>query len=176
MSAFDIAVIFLVLALGIKGFMRGFIKETCGLIALIGGIYLASAFTPDAAFIFVDFGMSPTSSSVIGFLILFVAVWLSVTYIAALLSKGVSFSGLGGLNNLFGFIAGGFKVYVILSVIAFALLNIVFLKPKITEYTKDSVLIESMVFIGSEIMHLKPADLSTQTIVDALQKTNKVSQ
>ena len=172
MSAFDIIVIFLALALGIKGLMRGFVKETCGLIALIGGIYLASSYAPSVASIAQEFGMSPTTSSVIGFLVLFVAFWLGVTYIAALLSKGLSLSGLGSVNNLLGFVAGALKIYVILSVIAFALLNIAFLKPKIAQYTKDSFLITSMTSIGALVMNLKPSDLSTENLVNAIQKEN----
>ncbi|MEY4504160.1 MAG: hypothetical protein RL154_453 [Pseudomonadota bacterium] len=176
MSAFDIVVIFLVLALGIKGLMRGFIKETCGLLALIGGVYLASSFASDAAFIFKDFGMSPTTTSVIGFLVIFLAVWLGVTYGAALLAKGANISGLGSIDNLLGFAAGSLKVYVILSVISFALFNIAFLKPKFLEYTKDSMLISSMNATGSVVMNLKPSDLTTDKIVSAIQNEGNLSK
>ena len=42
---FDIIVIALVLILGVKGIINGLIKETFGLIGLIGGLVVASRFS-----------------------------------------------------------------------------------------------------------------------------------
>lgn len=176
MSAFDIVVLFLTVALGFKGLLRGFVKETCGLIALIGGIYIASTFAADAATFLKDFGLSITTASVVGFLVLFVAVWLLVTYIASIVAKALSITGLGAFDNALGFLAGAAKVYVILSVIVFAVLNVAFVKPKVESYTKDSMFAPSMTKIGAIVMNLKPSDLSTQTIVDAIQNESNLTK
>jgi len=53
---FDITIGAIVLILGIKGFMSGFIKEVFGLVGLVGGVYLASRLATDAsAFIDTNF-------------------------------------------------------------------------------------------------------------------------
>ena len=41
-SWFDLVVVALVLVLGIKGLLNGFIKEIFGIIGLIGGVIVAS--------------------------------------------------------------------------------------------------------------------------------------
>jgi membrane protein required for colicin V production len=46
---FDVAIGSIVIILGIKGFLNGFIREIFGLAGLVGGVYLASRFAPLAA-------------------------------------------------------------------------------------------------------------------------------
>lgn len=47
-SMFDIISLALVLILGIKGIINGFVKEVFGLLGIIGGIYFASRYAPVA--------------------------------------------------------------------------------------------------------------------------------
>ena len=46
---FDVTISAIILILGIKGFMQGFIKEVFGLAGLVGGVYFASRLSGDAA-------------------------------------------------------------------------------------------------------------------------------
>ena len=59
---FDVTIASIILILGIKGFMQGFIKEAFGLLGLVAGVYFASRLA-DTAAAFIDtgktFGTSP---------------------------------------------------------------------------------------------------------------------
>jgi len=46
---FDVTISAIVLILGIKGFMQGFIKEVFGLLGLVAGVYFASRLSDKAA-------------------------------------------------------------------------------------------------------------------------------
>ena len=46
-SWFDLVVVALVLVLGIKGLLNGFIKEIFGIIGLIGGVIVASRYADE---------------------------------------------------------------------------------------------------------------------------------
>ena len=50
---FDVSIGAIILILGIKGFMEGFIKEAFGLVGLVAGVYFASRLAPEAA-TFID--------------------------------------------------------------------------------------------------------------------------
>jgi len=46
---FDLAIGSIVLILGLKGLMSGFIKELFGLAGLVGGVYFGSRYAPQGA-------------------------------------------------------------------------------------------------------------------------------
>lgn len=166
MNTLDIVVAFLVLALGFKGFLHGFIKEICGLAAIIGGIFLASrlgVYVGDSVAAMLNV-QNPSTVKVLGFITVFAAVWLGVTFVAALLSKAVDLTGLGIVDKLLGFATAGGKIFLILSVIAYALSNVGLLRTKLQEYTSQSHAFPMMVETGGWVMKLKPEDLNSSAI------------
>ncbi|HSR73237.1 MAG TPA: CvpA family protein, partial [Sulfurovum sp.] len=103
---FDVTISAIVLILGIKGFMQGFIKEVFGLLGLIAGVYFGSRLSEKAAdFIDTNFLHLENTSlmKLIGFMAILIIVWTGATLLGAILSKLTSESGLGFLNRLFGF-------------------------------------------------------------------------
>lgn len=76
MSTLDIIVLFLVGALGLKGFLHGFVKEVAGLAAIIGGIFLASRFSGGFGDFFVHILniKNETAAHVVSFIALFAAL------------------------------------------------------------------------------------------------------
>ncbi len=172
MSTLDIIVLFLVFALGLKGFLHGFIKEIAGLVAIVGGIFLASRFSPSFTDFFVHmFNLkSATTASVVSFIALFAVIWFGITFAASLVSKAVDMSGMGIADKILGFVAAGGKIFLILSVIVFALSNISLLQNKLAEAAKDSFMFEPMRATGAFIMKLKPEDLNASSITDKVKE------
>jgi len=168
LSTLDIIVLFLVFALGLKGFLRGFIKEVAGLAAIIGGIFLASRFSSSLSDMFVSiFNMnSPTTATVVAFIFLFASIWIGITFAASMLSKLVDTSGMGIADKILGFIAAGGKIFLILSVIVFAFSNIALLQSKLETYTMDSFMYEPMKKTGGFVMKLKPDDFNSSSLVE----------
>ena len=100
---FDIIVIALVLILGVKGIINGLIKESFGLIGLIGGLVVASRFS-DVAESFISKNIykfeNPSFLQFVAFIGLWLVFWLVCLLVGKFLSKIVSVSGLVFLDRL----------------------------------------------------------------------------
>jgi len=154
---FDVTISAIVLILGIKGFMQGFIKEVFGLLGLVGGVYFASRLSDKAAtFIDTNFLHLENASllQLIGFLAILIVIWFSATILGSIFSKLTSESGLGFLNRLFGFIAGGGKYFLIFALIVTALSNVTLVKDNLEKYVNDSVLYPYLKEAGSYLINL----------------------
>ena len=162
---FDITIGAIILILGIKGFMNGFIKEVFGLVGLIGGVYFASRLAPSAA-TFIDKNFLHIENiallKLLGFLAILIIIWLSATILGSIFSKLTNASGLSFLNRLFGFIAGGGKYFLIFALIVTALSNITLVKDNLEKFVKDSVLYPYLEKAGSTIINLDPTVLGLE--------------
>lgn len=159
---FDVTISAIVLILGIKGFMQGFIKEVFGLLGLVGGVYFASRLSDKAAtYIDTNFLHLENASllKLIGFLAILIIIWFSATILGTIFSKLTSESGLGFLNRLFGFIAGGGKYFLIFALIVTALSNVTLVKDNLEKYINDSVLYPYLREVGSYLINLDTSDL-----------------
>ncbi|OQX50009.1 MAG: colicin V synthesis protein [Epsilonproteobacteria bacterium 4484_20] len=157
---FDITISAIVLILGVKGFMNGFIKEIFGLAGLVAGVYFGSRFADTAAAFINDNFLqmqNPALLKLLGFLAVLIIVWLGATLLGSILSKLSSVSGLGFLNRFLGFVAGGGKYFIIFALIVTALSNVTLVKENLGKYVKDSMLYPYLVKTGSAIIHLDPA-------------------
>lgn len=154
---FDVTIAAIILILGIKGFMQGFIKEAFGLVGLVAGVYFAARLAPEAAsFIDTNFFHLDNQSllKLIGFLAILILIWLGATILGSIFSKLTNQSGLGFLNRLFGFIAGGGKYFLIFALIVTALSNVTLVKDNLEKYVKDSVLYPYLKEAGSYLINL----------------------
>lgn len=173
---FDVTISAIILILGIKGFMQGFIKEVFGLIGLIGGVYFASRLSGDAAtFIEANFFKLENTSllNLIGFLAILIIIWLGATILGSLFSKLTSESGLGFLNRLFGFIAGGGKYFLIFALIVTALANVKLVKDNLGKYVNDSILYPYLVEAGSYLIKIDTSAIGI-TASDATQVVKEI--
>lgn len=159
---FDVTIAAIILILGIKGFMQGFMKEAFGLVGLVAGVYFASRHASDAAdFIAANFIQIDNASllKLIGFLFILIIIWLSATILGSIFSKLTNQSGLGFLNRLFGFIAGGGKYFLIFALIVTALSNVTLVKDNLEKYVKDSVLYPYLKEAGSYLIKLDTSSM-----------------
>ena len=169
---FDVTISAIILILGIKGFMQGFIKEAFGLVGLVAGVYFASRLAHDAAtFIDTHFFHLENQSllTLLGFLAILIIIWLSATILGSIFSKLTSQSGLGFLNRLLGFVAGGGKYFLIFALIVTALSNVTLVKENLEKYVQDSVLYPYLKQAGSYLIHI---DTSSITMTNHTQPKN----
>jgi membrane protein required for colicin V production len=163
---FDVTIAAIVLILGIKGFMQGFIKEVFGLVGLVAGVFFASRYASDAAaFITANFLQIENESllKLVGFLFILIIIWLSATILGSIFSKLTNQSGLGFLNRLFGFVAGGGKYFLIFALIVTALSNVTLVKDNLEKYVKDSVLYPYLKEAGAYLIKLDTSKLGIDT-------------
>jgi len=160
---FDVTIASIVLLLGIKGFMNGFVKEAFGLLGLIGGVYFASRQANVAGdFIHSNFLPldNPSLLKLIGFLAVLISVWLIVTLVGAIISKLTNASGLGFFNRLLGFVAGGGKYFLIFALIVTALSNVKLFKDNVEKHISDSMLYPYLKETGAYIINLDASGLN----------------
>ena len=178
---FDVTISAIILILGIKGFMQGFIKEIFGLLGLVAGVYFASRLSDKAA-AFIDTNFlhleNPSLLKLIGFLAILIIIWMSATALGSILSKLTSQSGLSFLNRLFGFVAGGGKYFLIFALIVTALSNVTLVKDNLEKYVNDSILYPYLKEAGSYLINLDPAAIgltvsdSTEVVKEANASTD----
>ncbi len=179
-SYFDVAVILIVVLLGLKGLIDGFIKEIFGLIGIIGGIYVGSHYGGEVGgFISKNIFEIKNAAALnfIGFLAALGLFWLLMLVVGKLFAKLSSASGMGTLDRVAGFLFGAAKIFLILSVIAVAVNNIEAAKNMVQKYTKNSIVFPLMLKTGSYIIKLNPKEITDKVaekgsnIKESIQKS-----
>lgn len=159
---FDVTIGAIVLILGIKGLINGFIKEVFGLVGLVAGVYFASRFSETAAALIDTNFLHLENTSLlklIGFLAVLTVIWVGATLLGSIFSRLSDASGLGFLNRLFGFIAGGGKYFIIFALIVTALSNVALIKDNLEKYVKESILYPYLKATGSYLINLDTSAL-----------------
>ncbi|ACZ11614.1 CvpA family protein [Sulfurospirillum deleyianum] len=171
---FDLIALALVLILGIKGIINGFIKEVFGLLGIIGGIFFASRYASEAgelihAHLFA-FG-NKASLYLFGFIAVLILFWISALLLGYLLSHIINLSGLGIIDKLLGFAVGSMKIFLVFSALSVALNNIEFVKSRIEPYVQQSMMFPLFLETGKAIVKL-----DTHTMLESIQaKENNTS-
>ena len=159
---FDVTIGAIVLILGIKGLINGFIKEVFGLVGLVAGVYFASRFSETAAALIDTNFLHLENTSLlklIGFLAVLTVIWVGATLLGSIFSRLSDASGLGFLNRMFGFIAGGGKYFIIFALIVTALSNVALIKDNLEKYVKESILYPYLKATGSYLINLDTSAL-----------------
>lgn len=161
-AIFDLVVITFTLLLGIKGLFRGIIKEVFGIIGIIGAIFVASRISTQTGELIAPILVLENQATIklIGFVIALVVVWLIAYSAGVIVSKIFSASGLGIIDRFFGFLFGMAKVFLIFSVIAYALYQVNSFKKVIDEQFKTSALMPYLLDVGSYIIKLDTTTLT----------------
>lgn len=154
-NIFDLAVVVVLALFAIRGVRNGFIVEIAGIFALIAGFWTARAWSADlaprVAFI-SDPGLRPLAACVI----IFVATMIAVGLAARILKKIVSFSFIGWLDKLAGFVLGLTKGAVIWA-LAFIVLDKIM--PD-AEFMRDSRAVPYFSMLVEQIKEFLPPDLA----------------
>ncbi len=162
LSTFDLIIALIIFLLGLKGLLDGFVKEFFGLAGIIGGIYYGSRYAETIGQ-WISHTIYPIKNEAamtfIGFLVGLFGIWISMVYLGKLVTKLTHASGMGAINKILGVLFGWAKIFLIFSVIIYALSSMELTKRVIQKYTKGSILYPLMVKTGGYIIKLKPEDL-----------------
>ncbi len=159
-TIFDMVIVSITVLLGLKGLFRGFIKEVFGLVGIVGGIFVASrmakeigdAITPILAL------ENQATIKLIGFILGLVGFWALVYIAGIILSKIFSASGLGLFDRILGFIFGASKIFLIFSVIAYALYQVQSFKSLMDKKVANSITFPFLIETGGFIIKLDASD------------------
>jgi len=154
---FDVTIAVIILILGIKGFMQGFIKEVFGLIGLVAGVYFAARLAPEAATLIDTNFIHLENESIlrlIGFLAILTIICLSATILGSIFAKLSNQNGMSVINRIFGFITALGKYFLIFALILTALSNVTLIKDNVGKYVKDSILYPYLEETGAYLIDL----------------------
>ena len=160
---FDLIIFALVALLGLKGFMRGFIKEFFALIGLVGGVFVASRLASSTGeFIDTIIPMENNNTMLlVGFIVSLIVFWI-IAYIAGIvLSKAFSLSGLGIFDRFLGFVFGAGKIFLLFSIIIYALSNVEVINKKLEATAKDSIALPMLKQLGEYIIKIDTTQLQS---------------
>lgn len=167
LNRLDLIIGSIVILVGIKGFVNGFFKEIFGFIGIVFGIFLASRLSSVMATFIGDHVWNSANQSLltlVGFFVVLALVWIGALSLGVLLSKLTEATGLGLVNNILGFVAGGGKYFVIFAIIVTALSNFTLLKDTLTKYNKNSILYPYLVKTGTFLIDLDPKKLNLNSL------------
>lgn len=166
-AVFDLIIIAITLILGLKGLFRGLIKEVFGIIGIIGAIFVASRISKEVGDLLAPVLVLENEATIklIGFVVSLVGVWLVVYSAGVIVSKIFSASGLGVIDRIFGFVFGAAKIFLIFSVISYALYQVQSFKKVIDEKFATSIVMPHLISVGSYIIKL-----DTNTITNGFDK------
>src|SRR6056300_994221 len=97
LAVFDIVILSITLILGLKGLMKGLVKEVFGIIAIVGSVFVASRTSTDVGNLVAPIlGLeNPNTISLIGFVASLIGFWFIVYIIGTIVSKMFAAAGLG---------------------------------------------------------------------------------
>lgn len=166
-NTFDIIIISITVLLGLKGLLKGFIKEAFGLIGIIGGLFVASRFAEfvgnqAAPFLAIE---SESAKLLFGFIIALIGFWILIYILGLIVSKVTAMSGLGVIDRAIGFIFGGAKIFLIFSVVAYLAIQVNAFKNILNkkDMIKNSMTFPILVETGSFIFQLDTSKFLNQS-------------
>jgi membrane protein required for colicin V production len=167
-SIFDIVSVSLILILGIKGVINGFIKEVFGLVGIVGGVFLASRYAQDAGglieSLFHHHFENQASLYLIGFITVLILFWLFSIISGLIVAKLLKMSGLGGIDKLLGFFVGSVKIFLLFAIFSVALSSISFIKNTTDKYMNKSFMYPIFTEVGRYIIKLDTNHIADKVI------------
>ena len=157
----DIIVVSLIIILGLKGLFRGFIKEFFGLIGIVGGVFVASRMAKDSGY-FIN-GIIPMSNEntilLVGFISSLIVFWILAYLLGIILQKIFDASGLGIFDRIFGFLFGAGKIFLLFSIIAYAVSQVEVINSRLAPKVKNSFVFPLLKETGGYIIKLDTTKL-----------------
>lgn len=160
-NLFDIIVVSFILILGLKGLFRGFIKELFGLIGIVGGVFIASRLAKNVGNIANNIVPIDNESTrlLIGFVATLVIFWIIAYSLGVVLEKIFSASGLGIFDRLLGFVFGAGKIFLLFSIIAYAMTQVKMINDNLRPKLKDSAVFPLLTKTGSYVIKLDRSNM-----------------
>jgi len=150
--------------LGLKGLFRGLVKELFGLIGIVGGVFIASRLaknTGDIANSIIPIDNESTRL-LVGFVVTLVIFWVIAYFLGMVFEKILSASGLGIFDRLLGFVFGAGKVFLLFSIISYAVTQVKMINDTLQPKLKESMIFPLLTQTGSYIIKLDTSNMQKQ--------------
>ena len=119
MTVVDFLIILFCVFFTIQGLWRGFVRELFGLLALLTGIAAAINFYNLPSDFLKGFFSEPTNIKVAGFIVVFLAVWITITLMGYVLSKRLEEAGKSLVSRLAGGLVALGKIILVISAVVY---------------------------------------------------------
>ncbi len=184
-NLFDIIVLSLVVILGLKGLFKGFTKELFGLVGIVGGVFIASRLAKNTGEIVNGIIPIDNESTIllVGFIVTLVIFWIIAYILGIVLEKVFSASGLGIFDRILGFLFGAGKIFLLFSIIAYAVSQVKMINDNLQPKLQDSMVFPLLSQTGSYIIKLdttgvqkevsKTFDSVVESAKDSLEELSK---
>ncbi|MDD2698644.1 MAG: CvpA family protein [Arcobacteraceae bacterium] len=161
LGSFDIIILGLVILLGLKGLFRGLIRELFAIFGIIGGIFIASRIAGSTGgLIDAIIGIENHNTMLLlGFVLSLIIIWTAAYFLGIFLSKMFSLSGLGIFDKILGFAFGAGKIFLLFSIIVFALSNVEIINKKMENLRTHSIMFPLLVSCGGYIIKINNENL-----------------
>ncbi len=145
MNVIDLFFVIIIILLGIRGLIRGLVKEIFGLGAIIFGILFAHLYYQTLGYYLSTYlKMSYSAANVFSFFIIFFAVYLIILVAGTVISGVLKTISLGFLDRIFGFLFGALKAVLFIVLLDLVAENVLFLKPLSSALNRDSIVYHSI--------------------------------
>ena len=150
MNTLDIVILIPIAFAAVRGFMKGFINEITGLVALVIGVVAAFKLMHIVGeFIHTELGVNSKLIPFFGFLVVFVALVYGINLLGNILDKALKKAALGIFNRLAGAFFGILKASFAVSMGIFLLNKISFIS---IASAKDSILYDFMANLAPKFL------------------------
>jgi membrane protein required for colicin V production len=154
MNGLDFAIVIALSVGAIYGLSHGAIRMLTSVVALFGGIYFASIYYPGAgSLIERQFGTNPTEASLIGYIVLFAALFFVIEIIGTMLTRMLHIVHLSWADRLIG-AAMGATVVAISAGFIVTLMAVVL--PADAQILRDSRLAPRLLLYNQELVRFIP--------------------
>ncbi len=176
-NIFDVIVLSLVTLLGLKGLFRGFIKEFFALFGIVGGVFVASRVSSQVGELIDKVFHFDNNNTIVlvGFIVAIAVFWTLAYVVGIALSKVFSLSGLGFFDRFLGFVFGAGKIFLLFSIIAYAVSSVEAINKNLAPKLANSIVFPILKDTGKFIIKLDTTKLekNVSTHVNGAIKSTK---
>lgn len=152
MSVLDVALIALLLPFALRGWWRGFLREACSLIGLVGGAYVAATWWTEAAKeIGSRWAVDPVVALGLAVVGLFLGVYLVALLVGFIADRVARVIFLGPLNSTAGVVFGVAKGAVLMG-FGLVLLPRFVSDPRLTAAIESSTLAPMLMTLSEQVI------------------------
>jgi membrane protein required for colicin V production len=159
MNSFDILVLVIFGFCLIRGIFRGLVKEVSSIIGVIAGYYAAYTYYPHVAKLLSQWVSAAAYSKLIGFLVIFVGVFLIISILGVIIKYLMSIAFLGWVDRISGGVFGLVKGLLIASVLFIVFTT--FLSKNAT-LVKDSILAPHLSHLSTQMAKIVNKDMKQE--------------
>jgi len=157
MNGLDFALVIALSVGAIYGLSHGAIRMLTSVLALFGGVYFASVYYPGAGHLIEkQFGTSPVAASLIGYVVLFAALFFLIEVVGGMLMRMLNVVHMSWVDRLVGAVVGA----TIMAIGAgFVVMLMAIVLPSDAQILRDSQLAPRLLIYNQELVRFIPEDV-----------------